>query len=68
MSVANQTVPACEVKDLNLKGEGKARIEWSERDMPVLRQIRERFKKEQPFKGLRVSCCAHITTEPLTWH
>ncbi len=63
MSVANQTVPACEVKDLNLKAEGKQRIEWSERDMPVLRQIRERFKKEQPFKGLRVSCCAHITTE-----
>lgn len=61
--MSNQTVPAAEIKDLNLKAEGKQRIEWAERDMPVLKQIRERFRKEQPFKGLRVSCCAHITTE-----
>lgn len=61
--MSNQTVPAAEIKDINLKAEGKQRIEWAERDMPVLKQIRERFRKEQPFKGLRVSCCAHITTE-----
>jgi adenosylhomocysteinase len=39
------------VKDLSLAEEGKNRIEWAERDMPVLRSIRERFSKEKPFKG-----------------
>lgn len=51
------------VKDLSLAEEGKNRIEWAERDMPVLRSIRERFSKEKPFKGLRVSACLHVTTE-----
>ncbi|MCB9435877.1 MAG: adenosylhomocysteinase [Anaerolineales bacterium] len=51
------------VKDLGLANEGRRRIEWAESDMPVLRQIRERFAKERPLKGLRVSACLHVTTE-----
>ncbi|HID65678.1 MAG TPA: adenosylhomocysteinase, partial [Aquificaceae bacterium] len=51
------------VKDLNLAEEGLKRIEWAEMDMPVLRQIRERFAKEKPLKGKRVSACLHVTTE-----
>ena len=51
------------VKDLSLAEEGKNRIEWAERDMPVLRSIRERFSKEKPFRGLRISACLHVTTE-----
>jgi adenosylhomocysteinase (EC 3.3.1.1) len=54
------------VKDLSLAEEGKNRIEWAERDMPVLRSIRERFSKEKPFKGLRISACLHVTTETAT--
>jgi adenosylhomocysteinase len=52
-----------EVKDLNLALEGQRRIEWAEREMPVLRQIRERFAREKPLAGLRLVACAHITTE-----
>jgi adenosylhomocysteinase len=52
-----------DVKDLSLAGKGKNRIEWAERNMPVLRLIRKRFKKEQPLKGLRLSACLHVTTE-----
>jgi len=52
-----------DVKDLSLASKGKKRIEWAERDMPVLRLVRERFLKEQPFKGLRMSACLHVTTE-----
>ncbi|MGZ3602304.1 MAG: adenosylhomocysteinase, partial [Ktedonobacterales bacterium] len=44
-----------DVKDLALADRGKSRIEWAERDMPVLRLIRERFQREQPLKGIRVS-------------
>lgn len=51
------------VKDLGLADEGRRRIEWAESDMPVLRQIRERFAKERPLKGLRISACLHVTTE-----
>jgi len=51
------------VKDLNLAEGGRRRIEWAEREMPVLRMIRERFAKELPLKGLRVSACLHVTTE-----
>lgn len=51
------------VKDLNLAEEGLKRIEWAEMDMPVLRQIRERFAKEKPLKGKRISACLHVTTE-----
>jgi adenosylhomocysteinase len=52
-----------DIKDLNLADEGKRRTEWSERSMPVLRQIRARFAKEQPLKGLKLSACLHVTTE-----
>lgn len=58
-------MPAIEhdVKDLALAPHGKRRIEWAEREMPVLRLIRERFGAEQPLKGVRLVACAHITTE-----
>src|SRR5437762_12346520 len=52
-----------DVKDIGLAPQGKQRIEWAERDMPVLRLIRERFGAEQPLKGVRLIACAHITTE-----
>ena len=52
-----------DVKDIALAEGGRRRIQWAEREMPVLRQIHERFVKEQPFKGLRVSACLHVTTE-----
>lgn len=52
-----------DVKDLALAPEGKKRIEWAEREMPVLRLIRERFSTEQPLKGVRIVACAHVTTE-----
>jgi adenosylhomocysteinase len=52
-----------DVKDLSLAEGGRRRIQWAENEMPVLRQIQERFKKEQPFKGLRLSACLHVTTE-----
>ncbi len=52
-----------DVKDINLASQGKQRIEWSERDMPVLRLIRERFAADQPLKGIKLVACAHITTE-----
>jgi adenosylhomocysteinase len=52
-----------DIKDLTLADEGKRRTEWAERSMPVLRQIRVRFAKEQPLKGLKVSACLHVTTE-----
>ncbi len=51
------------IRDLGLADEGKRRTEWAERSMPVLRQIRERFRREQPLAGRRVSCCLHVTTE-----
>jgi adenosylhomocysteinase len=51
------------VKDISLSGHGKQRIEWAEREMPVLRLIRERFAEEKPLKGVKLVACAHITTE-----
>ncbi len=52
------------VKDLSLADKGKDRIEWAEMDMPVLRkEIRERFVKEQPLKGVKIAACLHVTTE-----
>ena len=61
--MSNKTVMATEIKDIGLAALGKQRIEWAEGDMPVLKMIRERFEKEKPFKGLRVSVCAHVTSE-----
>ncbi len=52
-----------DVKDIGQAEGGRRRIDWAEREMPVLRKIKERFKKEQPLKGLRVSACLHVTTE-----
>jgi adenosylhomocysteinase len=52
-----------DVKDIGLAKQGKQRIEWAEREMPVLRLIRERFGDEKPLKGVRLVACAHITTE-----
>ncbi len=51
------------VKDLNLAPQGKKRIEWANNDMPVLRKIRERFEKEKPLAGMRMSACLHVTAE-----
>lgn len=52
-----------EIKDINLAEQGKKNIEWAMKDMPVLNKIKERFKKEQPFKGLRLTACVHVTKE-----
>jgi adenosylhomocysteinase len=52
-----------DIKDISLAPEGKRRIDWAEREMPVLRLIRDRFAAEQPLKGVRLVACAHITTE-----
>jgi len=52
-----------DVKDIQLADAGKLRIEWAEREMPVLRAIRERFEREKPLAGLRIAACLHVTTE-----
>jgi len=52
-----------DIKDKNLAEGGRRRIDWAEREMPVLRSIRERFSKERPLNGLRISGCLHVTTE-----
>ena len=52
-----------DVKDPALAAEGRLKIEWAEQSMPVLRQVRERFAKEQPLKGMRLGACLHVTTE-----
>ena len=52
-----------EVKDLGLAALGRQRIEWAGREMPVLKQVRDRFAKEKPFEGIRLVACSHITTE-----
>lgn len=52
-----------EIKDINLANQGKQRIEWAGREMPVLKQIQERFAQEKPFAGIRLIACCHVTTE-----
>jgi adenosylhomocysteinase len=52
-----------DVKNIDLAEGGRRRIEWAEREMPVLRSIQERFKRERPLEGIRVSACLHVTTE-----
>lgn len=59
---SNTTKPH-DIKDVSLAPQGKKQIEWANRDMPVLESIRERFMKEQPFKGVRIVSCNHITKE-----
>ena len=64
MAVAKTTMKtAHHVKDLHLAPKGHGRIEWAERSMPVLRDIKSRFAKEKPLKGLKVSACLHVTSE-----
>jgi adenosylhomocysteinase len=57
------TAPEHDVKDLALAPAGVTRIEWADRQMPVLATIRERFEKERPLDGYRISACLHVTTE-----
>ncbi|MFM7949401.1 MAG: adenosylhomocysteinase [Actinomycetales bacterium] len=57
------SLPKHEITDSALSVTGKKRIEWADRNMPVLAQIRERFAKEKPFKGIRFAACMHVTTE-----
>ncbi len=52
-----------DIKDTKLAEGGRRRIQWAEREMPVLRTIHERFKKERPLEGIRMSACLHVTTE-----
>lgn len=52
-----------EIKDISLAPAGKQRIEWAGREMPVLKQIRDRFAQEKPFEGIRLTACCHVTTE-----
>src|SRR4249919_1582603 len=60
---AASTPSAHDVTDIALAAEGVRRIEWAEREMPVLRLIRERFERERPLDGLRIGACLHVTTE-----
>jgi adenosylhomocysteinase len=57
------TTKRYDVKDLALAAEGVRRIQWADRQMPVVAAIRERFEQEQPLAGLRVAACLHVTTE-----
>src|SRR6266542_4268249 len=52
-----------DVADLSLSEQGITRIEWADRAMPVLRQIRDRLSREKPFRGIRIGACLHVTTE-----
>ncbi len=52
-----------DIKDTKLAEGGRRRIQWADREMPVLRSIKERFEKERPFEGIRMSACLHVTTE-----
>jgi adenosylhomocysteinase len=62
-TATSSPLPAHDVTDLGLAAEGVRRIEWAEREMPVLRLIRERFARERPLDGLRIGACLHVTTE-----
>jgi adenosylhomocysteinase len=57
------TTPNYDVRDLALAEQGQLRIEWADTQMPVLRQIRERFARERPLEGITLGCCLHVTTE-----
>ncbi len=63
MNPITMAIPKHDIADAALAAEGKKRIEWAERNMPVLAQIRERFAKELPFTGVRFAACMHVTTE-----
>jgi adenosylhomocysteinase len=61
--MSTKSVAEFDIKDIGLAAEGKKRIEWAEREMPVLRLIREKFATEKPLEGVRLVACAHVTTE-----
>lgn len=61
--MSSSPAPNCDVADINLASQGKTRIEWAAREMPVLRLIMKRFAEERPLEGLRLVACSHITTE-----
>src|SRR5438477_883895 len=60
---ATKTKATNDIKDIRLADEGRRRTEWAERAMPVLRQLRERFRRDRPLAGKRLSACLHVTTE-----
>ena len=51
------------IKDINLAGEGKKRIEWARRHMPVLEKIKEEFEREKPLREVNITACLHVTVE-----
>ena len=57
------TEKSYDIADIGLAEAGQQRIDWADRQMPVLRQIRERFEQERPLDGIRLGCCLHVTTE-----
>jgi len=61
--VQGQEVMEYDVKDINLADKGRLRVEWARREMPVLNSISERFAREKPLQGLRITACLHVTTE-----
>jgi adenosylhomocysteinase len=63
MTMESSILDKSDIKDIGLAEQGKNNIEWALKDMPVLRKIEERFIKEQPFKGMKLSACVHITKE-----
>jgi adenosylhomocysteinase len=63
MTAGGAVAERFDVKDRSLASKGRSRIEWADGSMPVLRQIRERFEKEKPLAGVRLSACLHVTTE-----
>ena len=63
MTMEKSILDRSDIKDIGLAEQGKNNIEWALKDMPVLRKIEERFIKEQPFKGMKLSACVHITKE-----
>ena len=61
--MTQMTAQKNEIKDINLANIGEDRINWASSQMPVLKSIRERFSKEKPLKGIKISACCHVTTE-----
>ena len=53
----------CDVRDLGLAAEGRKRVDWARRNMPVLGRIGERFRKEKPLRGWKIAACLHVTSE-----
>src|SRR5688500_3049576 len=63
MPPPREALPAHDVADLGLASQGRERVEWADRSMPVLRAIRERFAADRPLTGQRVAACLHVTAE-----